>query len=45
MDTGDWQILFALTIVGAIIVCGFNLLADLAPMAVDTRVRRPATAT
>jgi len=44
MDTGDWPILFALTIEGAIIVCAFNLLADLALMAVDPRVRRPATA-
>jgi peptide/nickel transport system permease protein len=44
MDTGDWPILFALTIEGAIIVCAFNLLADLALMAVDPRVRRPVTA-
>jgi peptide/nickel transport system permease protein len=44
MDTGDWPILFALTIEGAIIVCAFKLLADLALMAVDPRVRRPVTA-
>ena len=45
MDTGDWPILFALTIVGAIIVCAFNLFADLLLMAIDPRVRRPAAAT
>lgn len=44
MDIGDWPILFALTIEGAIIVCGFNLVADLLLMAVDPRVRRSATA-
>jgi peptide/nickel transport system permease protein len=44
MDTGDWPILFALTIEGAIIVCAFNLLADLALMAIDPRVRRPVMA-
>jgi peptide/nickel transport system permease protein len=43
MDTGDWPILFALTIEGAIIVCAFNLMADLLLMAVDPRVRRPVT--
>jgi peptide/nickel transport system permease protein len=41
MDNGDWPILFALTIIGAVIVCLCNLLADLALMAVDPRVRRP----
>jgi peptide/nickel transport system permease protein len=43
-DTGDFPILFALTIEGAIIVCAANLVADLALMAVDPRVRRSATA-
>jgi len=43
MDTGDFPILFALTIEGALIVCVANLAADLALMAVDPRVRRAAT--
>jgi peptide/nickel transport system permease protein len=43
MDRGDFSILFALTIEGAIIVCAANLAADLALMAVDPRVRRAAT--
>lgn len=45
MDSGDFPILFALTIVGAIIVCICNLLADLALMAIDPRVRQGAIAT
>jgi peptide/nickel transport system permease protein len=45
MDSGDFPILFALTIVGAIIVCVCNLLADLALMAIDPRVRQGAIAT
>ena len=44
-DTGDFPMLFALTIVGAIIVCACNLLADLALMAIDPRVRQGAIAT
>jgi ABC-type dipeptide/oligopeptide/nickel transport system permease component len=40
MDTGDWPILFGLTIIGAAIVCAGNLAADLALMAIDPRVRR-----
>jgi peptide/nickel transport system permease protein len=44
MDNGDFPILFALTIVGAVIVVGANLVADLALMAIDPRVRRSATA-
>ena len=44
-DTGDFPILFALTIEGAIIVCACNLLADLALMAFDPRVRQGAMAT
>jgi peptide/nickel transport system permease protein len=43
MDTGDFPVLFALTIIGATVVCGGNLAADLALMAVDPRVRKPAT--
>jgi peptide/nickel transport system permease protein len=43
MDAGDWPILFALTIIGAIIVCGANLLADVALMAVDPRLREPVS--
>jgi ABC-type dipeptide/oligopeptide/nickel transport system permease component len=39
IDNGDFPILFALTIEGAIIVCACNLLADLALMAVDPRIR------
>jgi len=39
IDNGDFPILFALTIEGAIIVCACNVLADLALMAVDPRVR------
>jgi peptide/nickel transport system permease protein len=44
VDNGDFPILFALTIIGAVIVSGANLAADLALMAIDPRVRRPATA-
>jgi peptide/nickel transport system permease protein len=44
MDNGDFAILFALTIEGAVIVCAANLAADLALMAVDPRLRRAATA-
>jgi peptide/nickel transport system permease protein len=44
VDNGDFPVLFALTIVGAVIVCGANLAADIALMAIDPRVRRPATA-
>ena len=44
MDNGDFTILFALTIEGAVIVCAANLAADLALMAVDPRLRRAATA-
>jgi len=39
MSNGDFPVLFALTIEGAIIVCACNVLADLALMAVDPRVR------
>jgi peptide/nickel transport system permease protein len=39
MDTGDFPVLFALTIIGAVIVCAGNLAADLALMVVDPRVR------
>jgi peptide/nickel transport system permease protein len=39
MDNGDFPILFALTIVGAAIVCAGNLAADLALMWIDPRVR------
>jgi peptide/nickel transport system permease protein len=41
-DTGDFPVLFALTIVGAIIVVACNLVADLALMAIDPRVRHAA---
>jgi peptide/nickel transport system permease protein len=44
MDNGDFAILFALTIEGAVIVCAANLAADLALMAVDPRLRGAATA-
>jgi peptide/nickel transport system permease protein len=40
MDTGDFPMLFALTIVGAVIVCAGNLAADLALMVIDPRIRR-----
>jgi peptide/nickel transport system permease protein len=40
MDNGDFPLLFALTIVGAVIVCAGNLAADLALMLIDPRVRR-----
>jgi peptide/nickel transport system permease protein len=43
MDTGDFPMLFGLTIVGAVIVCAANLAADLALMVVDPRLRRAAT--
>jgi peptide/nickel transport system permease protein len=43
MDTGDFPILFGLTLVGAVIVCAGNLAADLALMVVDPRLRRVAT--
>lgn len=39
-DTGDFPVLFALTIWGAVIVVACNLLADLALMAIDPRVRQ-----
>jgi peptide/nickel transport system permease protein len=39
MDTGDFPILFALTIVGAAIVCAGNVAADLALRLIDPRVR------
>jgi peptide/nickel transport system permease protein len=44
MDNGDFPLLFALTFIGAIIVCAANLAADLALMALDPRVRRSASA-
>jgi peptide/nickel transport system permease protein len=40
MDNGDFPLLFALTIVGAVIVCAGNLAADLALLLIDPRVRR-----
>jgi peptide/nickel transport system permease protein len=43
MGSGDFPVLFALTIEGAIIVCAGNLAADVALMVVDPRVRRSAT--
>ena len=39
MDNGDFPILFALTIVGAAIVCAGNVAADLALRLIDPRVR------
>jgi ABC-type dipeptide/oligopeptide/nickel transport system permease component len=39
MDNGDFPILFALTIVGAAIVCAGNVAADLALRWIDPRVR------
>jgi peptide/nickel transport system permease protein len=39
MDNGDFPILFALTILGAAIVCAGNLAADLALRLIDPRVR------
>jgi len=43
MDTGDFPLLFGLTLVGAVIVCAGNLAADLALMIVDPRLRGAAT--
>jgi peptide/nickel transport system permease protein len=40
MDNGDFPLLFALTIVGAVIVSAGNLAADLALFVIDPRVRR-----
>jgi peptide/nickel transport system permease protein len=40
MSQGDFNVLFALTIVGAVIVCAGNLAADLALMVIDPRIRR-----
>jgi peptide/nickel transport system permease protein len=39
MDNGDFPLLFALTIVGAVIVCAGNAAADLALMWIDPRIR------
>jgi peptide/nickel transport system permease protein len=39
-NNGDFPLLFALTIVGAVIVCASNVAADLMLMVIDPRIRR-----